>query len=72
MKTTTYCKLMFIFFGIVLISFIGKLMTRRSPELHIPTKTEVIQHNYDEPTAFVEDSTTPEYKRAYYDRLYDY
>lgn len=72
MKTTTYCKLMFIFFGIVLISFIGKLMSRRSPELHVPTKTEVIQHNYDEPTAFVEDSTIPEYKRAYYDRLYDY
>lgn len=72
MKTTTYCKLMFIFFGIVLISFIGKLLVKRSPELHIPTEAEVIQHNYDEPTAFVEDSTIPEYKRGYYDRVYDY
>lgn len=71
MKKPFY-KLMFLFYVIVFILFIVKLDTKRLPELNIPTEAEIDMRNYDEPSVFLEDSTIPEYKKAYYDRLYDY
>jgi len=71
MKQNTIIKVMFAFFAIVFISFIGKLLSERSPEIHIPTRTEVIKYNFDEPKDFEKEKHLSDSHRRYYDYLFD-
>lgn len=72
MKQSTIIKVMFAFFVLVFIAFIGKLLSERSPQMHISTRVrKVIKRNFDKPKDFEKEKHLSDRHRRYYDYLFD-
>lgn len=59
---------MFGVYSFLLISLLLKSCSQKQ-KLHIPTKVEIIQYNYDEPKDFIKDSNLTDKQRQYYEYL---
>lgn len=63
--------IMLVVFSAIFTLLVAKAMSKTPEPLKIPATVKVIEHKYDNPADFAEDTTLSDAKRAYYDHLYN-